>query len=197
VKPFLWKGDEIMQALNWSGELITTGEAGRRTIQMRNPGLAAGMTNTVHIFPCKLVKPGRSPGRTATPQRRSALSSKHAQCLHDRRGRTLPMFEGDFHHDANWTWHDHFNGSNEPVIGSMAWTVRLVYAFRRDDPRKFLKRSNNRSKDRITSPRSFRPRAPNLDQEFFSSAPVPLSLGRKPMRAYKRSRKAPATRTMG
>jgi len=44
VKPFLWKGDEIMQALNWSGELITTGEAGRRTIQMRNPGLSAGMT---------------------------------------------------------------------------------------------------------------------------------------------------------
>ena len=57
VKPFLWKGDEIMQALNWSGELITTGEAGRRTIQMRNPGLAAGMTNTVHIS-VQLVKPG-------------------------------------------------------------------------------------------------------------------------------------------
>jgi len=29
VKPYLWKGEEIMQALNWSGELITTGEAGR------------------------------------------------------------------------------------------------------------------------------------------------------------------------
>jgi len=56
VKPFLWKGDEIMQALNWSGELITTGEAGRRTIQMRNTGLAAGMTNTVHIS-VQLVKP--------------------------------------------------------------------------------------------------------------------------------------------
>ena len=57
VKPWLWKGNEILQALNWSGELITTGEAGRRTIQMRNPGLAAGMTNTVHIS-VQLVKPG-------------------------------------------------------------------------------------------------------------------------------------------
>ena len=57
VKPYLWKGEEIMQALNWSGELITTGEAGRRTIQMRNPGLSAGMTNTVHIS-VQLVKPG-------------------------------------------------------------------------------------------------------------------------------------------
>ena len=57
VKPCLWNGDEIMKALNWSGELITTGEAGRRTIQMRNPGLSAGMTNTVHIS-VQLVKPG-------------------------------------------------------------------------------------------------------------------------------------------
>jgi gentisate 1,2-dioxygenase len=37
VKPYLWKGDDILHALNLSGELITTGEAGRRTIQMRNP----------------------------------------------------------------------------------------------------------------------------------------------------------------
>ena len=38
VKPYLWKGKEIFEALNLAGELITTGEAGRRTIQMRNPG---------------------------------------------------------------------------------------------------------------------------------------------------------------
>ncbi len=57
VKPYLWKGKDIFEALNQAGELITTGEAGRRTIQMRNPGLAAGMTNTVHIS-VQLVKPG-------------------------------------------------------------------------------------------------------------------------------------------
>src|SRR5437763_15961676 len=59
VKPFLWKGNEIMHALNLSGELITTGEAGRRTIHMRNPGPSAGMTNTIHTS-VPLVPPGQS-----------------------------------------------------------------------------------------------------------------------------------------
>ena len=30
VKPCLWKGKDVFQALEWAGELITTGEAGRR-----------------------------------------------------------------------------------------------------------------------------------------------------------------------
>ena len=57
VKPYLWKGKHIFHAANRAGALITTGESVRRTIQMRNPGLAAGMTNTVHIS-VQLVKPG-------------------------------------------------------------------------------------------------------------------------------------------
>src|SRR5262249_61537112 len=59
VKPYLWKGKDIFEALNLSGELSTTGEAGRRTIQMRNPGLAAGMTNPVHIS-VQPAKPGEA-----------------------------------------------------------------------------------------------------------------------------------------
>jgi gentisate 1,2-dioxygenase len=55
VRAHLWKWDDIYEGLNWSGKLITTGEAGRRTIQMRNPGLSAGMTNTISV---QLVNPG-------------------------------------------------------------------------------------------------------------------------------------------
>ena len=33
VRTHLWKWDDIYEGLNWSGKLITTGEAGRRTIQ--------------------------------------------------------------------------------------------------------------------------------------------------------------------
>src|SRR5439155_5660069 len=49
VRPHLWKGRDILEGLNRAGELITTEEAGRRTIQLKNPGLAAGMTNTIHL----------------------------------------------------------------------------------------------------------------------------------------------------
>ena len=98
VKPYLWKGDEIMQALNWSGELITTGEAGRRTIQMRNPGLSAGMTNTVHIS-VQLVKPGE----VAAAHRHTAAAVRFIvkgtpNAYTDRRGRTFPDVRGRFYH---------------------------------------------------------------------------------------------------
>ena len=129
VKPYLWKGEEIMQALNWSGELITTGEAGRRTIQMRNPGLAAGMTNTVHIS-VQLVKPGEVAAahrHTAAAIRFIVKGTPNAYTIVE--GERFPMFEGDFITTPNWTWHDHFNGSNEPVMWLDGLDVRLVTHF--------------------------------------------------------------------
>jgi gentisate 1,2-dioxygenase len=129
VKPYLWKGEEIIQALNWSGELITTGEAGRRTIQMRNPGLSAGMTNTVHIS-VQLVKPGEIAAahrHTAAAIRFIVKGTPNAYTIVE--GERFPMFEGDFITTPNWTWHDHFNGSNEPVMWLDGLDVRLVTHF--------------------------------------------------------------------
>ena len=85
VQPHLWKGGEIMQALQWSGELITTGEAGRRTIQMRNPGLAAGMTNTVHIS-VQLASLSRVHRRPIRSSKVSAFRCSRATSLRRRTG---------------------------------------------------------------------------------------------------------------
>jgi 1-hydroxy-2-naphthoate dioxygenase len=126
VKPYLWKGAEIIQALQWSGELITTGEAGRRTIQMRNPGLSAGMTNTVHIS-VQLVKPGEVAAahrHTAAAVRFIIKGTPNAHTIVE--GERFPMLEGDFITTPNWTWHDHFNGSTEPVMWLDGLDVRLV-----------------------------------------------------------------------
>ena len=105
VKPFLWKGDEIMQALNWSGELITTGEAGRRTIQMRNPGLAAGMTNTVHIS-VQLVKPGEV-----------AAAHRHLVAEDARQGRhhdaSVGVHEAEVFQEQEQRDHGHLGGDDE------------------------------------------------------------------------------------
>ena len=129
VKPFLWKGDEIMQALNWAGELITTGEAGRRTIQMRNPGLVAGMTNTAHVS-VQLVRPGEIAAahrHTAAAIRFIIKGTPNAYTIVE--GERFPMFEGDFITTPNWTWHDHFNNSTEPVMWLDGLDVRLVTHF--------------------------------------------------------------------
>jgi len=129
VKPYLWKGKDIFQALNWAGDLITTGEAGRRTIQMRNPGLAAGMTNTVHIS-VQLVKPGEIAAahrHTAAAIRFIVQGTPNAYTIVE--GERFPMLEGDFITTPNWTWHDHFNNSSEPVMWLDGLDVRLVTHF--------------------------------------------------------------------
>ncbi len=129
VRPHLWKGRDILQGLNWAGELITTEEAGRRTIQMRNPGLAAGMTNTVHIS-VQLVKPGEIAAahrHTAAAIRFVIKGTPNAYTIVE--GERFPMREGDLITTPNWTWHDHFNDSHEPVIWLDGLDVRLVSHF--------------------------------------------------------------------
>jgi gentisate 1,2-dioxygenase len=110
VTPHLWKGKDILEGLNRAGEVITTGEAGRRTIQMRNPGLPAGMSNTVHIS-VQLVKPGEIAAahrHTAAAIRFVIKGTPNAYTIVE--GERFPMREGDLITTPNWTWHDHFNG---------------------------------------------------------------------------------------
>ena len=116
VRPHLWKGRDILEGLNRAGELITTEEAGRRTIQLKNPGLAAGMTNTIHLS-VQLVKPGEIAAahrHTAAAIRFVIKGTTNAYTIVE--GERFPMREGDLITTPNWTWHDHFNGSDEPVI---------------------------------------------------------------------------------
>ena len=196
VKPFLWKGDEIMQALNWSGELITTGEAGRRTIQMRNPGLAAGMTNTVHIS-VQLVKPGEVAAahrHTAAAIRFIVKGTPNAYTIVE--GERFPMFEGDFITTPNWTWHDHFNGSNEPVMWLDGLDVRLVTHFGAMIQENFKKEQQPIERPDNLSSKCFPTRVRPGSKIVFKRRPTAIP-GKKPTRACRRSKKAPAIPTMG
>ena len=129
VRTHLWKGKDIFEGLNRAGELITTGEAGRRTIQMRNPGLSAGMTNTIHIS-VQLV----NPGEVAAAHRHTAAAIRfilkgNPKAYTVVQGERLPMSEGDLLTTPNWTWHDHFNGGDEPVVWLDGLDIRLVGTF--------------------------------------------------------------------
>jgi gentisate 1,2-dioxygenase len=129
VRTHLWKGKDIFEGLNQAGELITTGEAGRRTIQMRNPGLSAGMTNTIHIS-VQLV----NPGEVAAAHRHTAAAIRfilkgNPKAYTVVQGERLPMSEGDLLTTPNWTWHDHFNGGDEPIIWLDGLDIRLVGTF--------------------------------------------------------------------
>jgi len=129
VRSHLWKWTDIYEGLNWSGKLITTDEAGRRTIQLRNPGLPAGMTNTIH-FSVQLV----NPGEIAAAHRHTAgairfILKGNPKAYTVVEGERLPMSEGDLLTTPNWTWHDHFNGGDEPVVWLDGLDIRLVGTF--------------------------------------------------------------------
>jgi gentisate 1,2-dioxygenase len=129
VRPHLWKWNDIYEGLNWSGKLITAGEAGRRTIQLRNPGLSAGMTNTIHIS-VQLV----NPAEVAAAHRHTAAAIRFVLKGNPKaytvvEGERLPMAEGDLITTPNWTWHDHFNGGDEPIMWLDGLDIRLVGTF--------------------------------------------------------------------
>jgi len=129
VRAHLWKWDDIYEGLNWSGKLITTDEAGRRTIQLRNPGLSAGMTNTIHIS-VQLV----NPGEIAAAHRHTAAAIRFVLQGNPKaytvvEGERLAMEEGDLITTPNWTWHDHFNGGDGPIMWLDGLDVRLVGTF--------------------------------------------------------------------
>ena len=74
-KPYLWKWADIWEGLEAAGELVPMDATARRTIQLKNPALSRGMTNTIHIS-SNWSSPERSPRLTATPQQRSAMFSR-------------------------------------------------------------------------------------------------------------------------
>lgn len=129
MKAFLWKWKDIEEGLKWAGELITAKEAGRRTIQLRNPSLQGAMTNTIHIS-VQMVRPGE----IATAHRHVAAAIRFVikgslDCFTIVQGERFPMGEGDLITTPNWTWHDHYNGSDEPVIWLDGLDVRMVSYF--------------------------------------------------------------------
>ena len=177
VKPYLWKGKDIFDALNQAGDLITTGEAGRRTIQMRNPGLAAGMTNTVHIS-VQLVKPGEVAAahrHTAAAIRFIVKGTPNAYTIVE--GERFPMFEGDFITTPNWTWHDHFNGSDEPVMWLDGLDVRLVTHFGAMIQENFKKDQQPVERPDNFSSKVFGHARPTWIKNSFQLSALPLSLG--------------------
>lgn len=126
VRPYVWKWNDIYQGLMWATEVVRMDMTARRTITLRNPGLAFGMTHTIHIsVQCVL------PGEIAKAHRHNMAAMRFVlkgspKAFTVVEGEQFPMQEGDFMTTPNWTWHDHYNGSEEPVYWLDGLDVRLA-----------------------------------------------------------------------
>jgi gentisate 1,2-dioxygenase len=113
----LWRYAEVRDHVMEAGRLITAAEAERRVLVLENPALRGNSSITQSLYAgLQLIMPGEvAPAhRHAQSALRLVLDGAGAYTAVD--GERTTMRRGDFIITPAWTWHDHGNLGNEPVV---------------------------------------------------------------------------------
>jgi gentisate 1,2-dioxygenase len=113
----LWRYADVRPALMESGELITAMEAVRRVLILENPVLPGSSLVTSALYAgLQLILPGEvAPSHRHTQSAlRFIVEGAGAYTAVD--GERTTMAPGDFIITPSWTWHDHGNDGDEPVV---------------------------------------------------------------------------------
>jgi len=112
--PYLWRWQDLRPQAMRAAELVGTQQAERRVLRLTNPKLSGAASNTL-VANIQIVMPGE----IARAHRHSAA----LRLIIDGRGgytvvngERVPMFPGDLVLTPNWTWHDHANDTDAPMI---------------------------------------------------------------------------------
>lgn len=128
--PALWKYREIRPYVMESGKVITAREAIRRVLVLENPGMRGQSCITRSLY-CglQLILPGEiAPSHRHTQSAlRFIVEGTGAYTAVD--GERTTMHPGDFIITPPWTWHDHGNPGNEPVVWMDGLDIPLVQFF--------------------------------------------------------------------
>ena len=115
--PALWKYRDVRPFLMRAGKLITAEEAVRRVLILENPALRGQSAITQSLYAgLQLILPGEvAPAHRHTQSAlRFIVEGTGAYTAVD--GERTTMHPGDFIITPSWTWHDHGNEVNEPVV---------------------------------------------------------------------------------
>jgi len=115
--PALWRYEEMRPYLMESGKLITADEAERRTLMIENPGLQGIPQITQSLYAgLQLVLPGEvtPTHRHVAAALRFVIEGEGAYTSVD--GTKITMHPGDLILTPSWTYHDHGNFTDTPVV---------------------------------------------------------------------------------
>jgi gentisate 1,2-dioxygenase len=129
-KPALWKYRDARPYLMEAGKLITAKEAIRRVLILENPGMRGESCITQSLYAgLQLILPGEiAPShRHSQSALRFIVEGAGAYTAVD--GERTTMQPGDFIITPSWTWHDHGNPGNEPVVWMDGLDIRIVQTF--------------------------------------------------------------------
>jgi gentisate 1,2-dioxygenase len=113
--PYLWHWRDLRPQAMRAGELVGTAQAERRVLRLSNPNLP-GIASSTLVANIQIVMPGE----IARAHRHSGAALRFI--IEGRAGYTVvngervPMFPGDLVLTPNWSWHDHANETDAPMI---------------------------------------------------------------------------------
>jgi gentisate 1,2-dioxygenase len=117
VAPALWRYAEVREQVMEAGRLISAEEAERRVLVLENPALRGNSSITQSLYAgLQLIMPGEvAPAhRHSQSALRLVLDGEGAYTAVD--GERTTMRRGDFIITPSWTWHDHGNLGDQPVV---------------------------------------------------------------------------------
>jgi len=113
--PYLWHWRDLRPQAMRAAELVGTAQAERRVLRLSNPNLSGIASNTL-VANIQIVMPGE----IARAHRHSGAALR--LIIEGRGGYTVvngervPMSPGDLVLTPNWSWHDHANDTDAPMI---------------------------------------------------------------------------------
>lgn len=114
--PHLWKWREVYKGLMKAKDSIGFEQAERRAIRLVSPHVPGKSTSHTLQFTFSIINSGEMARahRHNMAAIRFIVQGKGAYTTVE--GERFLMEEGDLILTPNWTWHDHSNGSNDPII---------------------------------------------------------------------------------
>lgn len=128
--PAHWKYGQIRPCLQRAGEVITAEEAVRRVLILENPALRGQSAVTQSLYAgLQLILPGEvAPSHRHTQSAlRFIVEGTGAYTAVD--GERTTMHPGDFIITPSWTWHDHGNEVDEPVVWLDGLDIPMIRFF--------------------------------------------------------------------
>ncbi len=128
--PAMWRYEEVRPLLLEAGRRITAREAERRVLILENPGSAGQSRTTQSLYAgLQLVMPGEQAAthRHVASALRFVMESDGGYTTVN--GERITMQPGDCILTPSWTWHDHGNAGDKPVIWLDGLDIPIVNLF--------------------------------------------------------------------
>jgi 1-hydroxy-2-naphthoate dioxygenase len=170
--PYLWKWNPLLDGLLKASETIGIEQAERRAIRLVSPHLPFKSTSHTLQFTFSIVNPGEvaRAHRHNMAAIRFVVQGQGAYTAVD--GERFPMQEGDLILTPNWTWHEHHNESQDPIIwldgldGPLIQSLNVLFFEDYEKDEQPITRQTGESLSRLGFARS-----PKIDQDHLRGVP--------------------------